>query len=91
MKSIFAFIVGAAVGAIAALLYAPQSGEELRARIREEAELERQRLQAQYERGLAEMHARVDKVQQDVQTLVNQSNSPDGDEAVVVQEAEAID
>ena len=91
MKSIFAFIVGAAVGAIAALLYAPQSGEELRARIREEAELERQRLQAQYERGLTEMHARVDKVQQDVQTLVNQSKSPDGDEAVVELEAEATD
>ena len=91
MKSIFAFIVGAAVGAIAALLYAPQSGEELRARIREEAELERQRLQAQYERGLSEMHDRVDKVQQDVQTLVNQSKSPDGEEAVVEQEAGATD
>ena len=72
-------------------MYAPQSGEELRARIREEAELERQRLQAQYERGLAEMQARIDKVQQDVQTLVNQSKSPDGDEAVMEPEAEATD
>ena len=91
MKSIFAFIVGAAVGAIAALLYAPQSGEELRARIREEAEIERQRLQAQYERGLAEMHTRIDKVQQDVQSMVNQIESPDGEEPAVVQEAEATD
>ncbi len=91
MKLIFGFILGAAVGAIAALLYAPQSGEELRARIREEAELERQRLQAQYERGLKEMQARLDKVQQDVQTLVNESMSPAGDEAAVEQEAEATD
>ena len=91
MKSMFAFIVGIAVGTIAALLYAPQSGEELRARIREEAELERERLQAQYERGLAEMQARIDKVQQDVQTLIIQETSPDGEEAVVVQEAEATD
>ncbi len=91
MKLIFGFVLGAAVGAIAALLYAPQSGEELRARIREEAELERQRLQAQYERGLAEMQARMDKVQQDVQTLINQSISPASKEAAVEQEAEATD
>ncbi len=91
MKSMFAFIVGIAVGAIAALLYAPQSGEELRARIREEAELERQRLQAQYERGLTELNTRMDKVQEDIQTLVDQTSSADGKEVVLETEAEATD
>lgn len=91
MKSLFAFVLGVAVGAIAALLYAPQSGEELRARIREEAELERQRLQAQYERGLAELQTRMDKVQHDVQTLINQSMSSDGEKAVVEEGAETTD
>ena len=37
MKDIFYFILGAAVGAIFALLFAPQSGEELRMKIQDTA------------------------------------------------------
>ena len=36
--SFLAFVVGALVGAVQALLFAPVSGEEMRKRIREEAE-----------------------------------------------------
>jgi len=36
--SFLTFVVGALVGAVAALLFAPISGEEMRKRIREEAE-----------------------------------------------------
>ena len=36
--SFLTFVVGALVGAVAALLFAPVSGREMRARIREEAE-----------------------------------------------------
>ena len=41
MNTIVTFIVEATVGAVVALLFAPQSGEELRTRMREEAQVER--------------------------------------------------
>jgi gas vesicle protein len=77
MNTIVSFVIGAVVGAIAALLLAPQSGEELRARMRQEAEAERQRLQSQYEKGMQDLHGRMDKIQHDIQ-----SHSADGEELV---------
>jgi gas vesicle protein len=73
MNNVLSFFMGAIFGAAVALLYAPQSGEELRGRIREEAQVERQRLQAQYEKSMQELHDRVEKVQQDVQALREQA------------------
>lgn len=73
MNSFVSFILGAVVGAVVALLYAPQSGEELRAHLRQEAEVERQRLQAQFEKGMEELQGRIDKVTADIQTLIEQS------------------
>ena len=83
MNNILSFFIGAIFGAAVALLYAPQSGEELRGRIREEAQVERQRLQAQYEKSVQEMHDRIEKVQQDVQALLEQAEekAEEGEEA----------
>jgi gas vesicle protein len=70
---ILGVVVGTVIGGLAALLYAPQSGEELRGRLRDEASAERQRLQVQYEKSMGELHERVDKVQGDVQSLLERS------------------
>lgn len=66
-------ILGAAIGAVAALLFAPQSGAELRANIQEQAMAERQRLQALYEQQMAELQPQLDKLQKDVQSLLEQT------------------
>ena len=51
MKDIFIFILGAAVGAILALLFAPQSGQELRSKIQDTAEKDWQKVQAEWQAG----------------------------------------
>lgn len=84
MNSIVSFILGALVGAAVALLYAPQSGEELRANLREEAQVERQRLQAQYEKSMKDLQERIDKVQVDLQSLLQQSEEQDEEAAGTV-------
>ena len=73
MSNFISFILGAVIGAAVALLYAPQSGEELRANIREEAQVERQRLQAQYEKSMQDLRERIEMVQADLQSLLERS------------------
>jgi gas vesicle protein len=77
MKNTFNFIAGmifgAVIGAVAALLYAPQSGPELRANLQKQANAERQRLQTLYEKQLGELQSQVDKVKKDVQDGLEQT------------------
>ena len=70
MKDIFIFILGAAVGAISALLFAPQSGEELRTKIQNTAEQDWQKAQAQWQAGQEKTHQSLDQIHQ---TLKKQS------------------
>ena len=64
-------ILGAAIGAVAALLFAPQSGAELRANLQEQAIAERERLQALLEQHMAELQPQIDKLQQDIQAVLH--------------------
>lgn len=66
-------ILGAAIGAVTALLFAPQSGAELRASIQEQALAERQRLQTLYEQQMAELQPQIDKIQKDIQSVLEQT------------------
>jgi len=68
MNNIITFLIGAAVGAVAALLLAPQSGQELRSRLQDEASAEGQRIQAQYQKSTQDLHERFDKVQGDAKS-----------------------
>lgn len=67
MKDIFYFILGAAVGAIFALLFAPQSGEELRMKIQDTAEKDWQKVQADWQADQEKIHQRLDQIQQALQ------------------------
>lgn len=63
-------LLGAAIGAATALLLAPQSGAELRASIQEQALAERQRLQDLYKEQMAELQPQLDKLQSDIQAVL---------------------
>ena len=63
MKDIFYFLLGTVVGSMLALLFAPQSGEELRAKIQTTAEEDWQKAQVQWQAELEKLHGRFDQLQ----------------------------
>lgn len=52
-------VIGAAIGAIVALLLTPLRGEELRSRVGQEAEVERQKVQAGFEKAKHQTQERI--------------------------------
>ena len=65
LRVLIGFIVGAAVGAAAALLMAPSSGEELRNQVQDYASADMERMRSEYQKGMDELHARMDKMNKD--------------------------
>ena len=72
---IFSFLAGAAVGALIALLYAPSSGEELRAQIREEAEETFERAAMEWDKATKSLQASLEETRQEVDKLVAQARA----------------
>lgn len=70
VKVLVGFIVGVAVGAAAALLMAPSSGEELRQQMHDHADADMQRMRAEYYRGMDDLQARMDKMSSQVSETV---------------------
>jgi gas vesicle protein len=66
MREFPAFLIGMLVGGIIALLFAPLSGEELRARMGQEAEAGRQKLMEEYQEAMQELQDRMDAMYQDL-------------------------
>ncbi len=62
LKVLISFFVGAAVGAAAALMLAPSSGEELRQQLHDVADADRERMRVEYQRGMEDLHSRMDKM-----------------------------
>jgi gas vesicle protein len=63
MKEVIYFILGVAVGSLVALLFAPESGKELRAHIQSTAEQDYQKAQAEWQKDIAKVHDRIDQLQ----------------------------
>jgi gas vesicle protein len=63
MKDIFYFLLGALIGAVFALLFAPQSGDELRANLQASAEKEWSGLQEQLQVEMQKINQRLDLIQ----------------------------
>jgi len=61
-------LIGAAVGAATALLLAPSSGEELRTNIKTQVDTQSSKVQAEYQKGMQELQARVDKLSSELQS-----------------------
>jgi gas vesicle protein len=73
MKYALSLLLGAAIGAAVALLFAPSSGEELRTNIKTQADTQYARLQADYNKGMQEMHDRLDKISSELQAMSNRA------------------
>jgi len=63
MRDIFTFLLGAAVGAVFALLYAPQTGAETRAKLQTTAEEDWEKLLVQSQVELQKVQERLDQMQ----------------------------
>jgi gas vesicle protein len=76
MKYAISFLLGAFFGAAVALLFAPSSGEELRANIKTQADTQYTKLQDEYQKGLLEMQTRLDKIGSDLQNMSTRVKEP---------------
>lgn len=73
MKFALGFLLGVVVGAAVALLYAPSTGEELRANIQSQADTQYARLQDEWQTGMQEIQTRMDKMASDMQAMTSSS------------------
>jgi len=75
MKELIFFLLGVTVGAVAALMFAPASGAELRAQIQTAAERDLDRLQSEWEKGMQRTNEKLDKLQADLKQALHQAQS----------------
>ena len=71
MKFVLSFFVGAVVGAVAALLLTPSSGQELRANIKAQTDTQRAKLQDEWQKSKQEIDTRMDKLSSKVQSVTS--------------------
>jgi gas vesicle protein len=64
-------LFGALIGGAVALLFAPSSGEELRANIKTQADAQYVRLQDEYQKGLQQVQSRMDQMSSDLQAMAS--------------------
>ena len=67
------FLLGAVVGAVFALLFAPSSGDELRKSIKAQAESQYAKLQDEVQKGMQKMQSSVEKLGDEIQTAVRET------------------
>ena len=70
-------LFGALIGGAVALLFAPSSGEELRANIKTQADTQVVRLQDEYQKGLQQVQSRMDKMSSDLAAMSKGSKETD--------------
>ena len=73
MKYAITFLLGGLIGALVALLYAPSSGQELRTNIKTQADAQIVRIQDEFQKGMQEMQARMDKMSSDLKSMASQA------------------
>lgn len=60
ITALVSFAIGALLGALLGLLFAPMSGKELQYRVRKESELSAQKIRAEYQKSLSGIQRRMD-------------------------------
>ena len=75
MKELVIFLLGAVFGAVAALMFAPASGAELRAQIQTTAEKDLERLQAEWEKNMQKTNEQLAKMQADLKQALQREEA----------------
>jgi len=73
MKDLMYFLTGASFGAVMALIFAPQSGAELRTKIHDTAERDWQVVQEQWQTEMEKVHQSLEQIQQSLQKQEEES------------------
>jgi gas vesicle protein len=79
MKEVVYFVLGAAVGAALALLFAPKSGAELRADLQATAEKDLSKLQADWQATMAKTNQQLDQMQADLKQALEQGKGKEAE------------
>jgi len=75
MKELVFFLLGAAVGAVAALMFAPSSGTELRAQIQTTAEKDLEKLQAEWDKNMQNTNEQIAKMQAELKQILQREEA----------------
>jgi gas vesicle protein len=75
MKELVFFLLGAAVGAVAALMFAPSSGTELRAQIQTTAEKDLEKLQAEWDKNMQKTNEQIAKMQAELKQILQREEA----------------
>ena len=75
MKYFSGFFAGMLVGVAVGFLFAPSSGEELRAQIQQEAQKEFEKLEAEWHRRLEQVQQAIEETQGDVEEMKEKSEA----------------
>jgi gas vesicle protein len=73
VKEIMYFLLGAMVGATLALLFAPASGQELRANLQATAEKDAAKLQAEWQAAMAKTNEQLDQMQAELKQALQRA------------------
>jgi gas vesicle protein len=73
MKEIVYFLLGAVMGATLALLFAPESGKDLRANIQSTAEKDAAKLQAEWKAAMAKTNEQLDQMQAELKQALQRA------------------
>jgi gas vesicle protein len=79
MKEIVYFVLGAVIGATLALLFAPASGQEMRANLQAAAEKDTARFQAEWQAAMAKTNERLDQMQAELKQALQRASKQTGD------------
>jgi len=73
MKFAIGLIFGALIGSAVALMFAPRSGEDLRADIKSQVDDQSARVQEQWQQKFQRMQKRIDSMSGEIQAIEDQS------------------
>jgi len=75
MRYISGFIMGVLVGVGIGFLFAPSSGEELRAQIQQEAQIELKKLEAEWQRRLQQVQKSIEETRDELKSMTQQGEA----------------
>lgn len=77
MKYFSGFFMGILVGVGIGLLFAPSSGEELRAQIQQEAEIELKKLEVEWRKRLQQVQKSIEETRNEVKAMAQKDDAGD--------------